>query len=214
MKGKWLVLLMLIFFNKLYAQRFEIGLMAGGNNIIGDIGSDVFINPNGVTSGLLFKWNKSDRLVFRSNIYYSMAKGGSGEKQYQYPYVGKRKYTEYSKKIWSADVLTEWNFFPYHIKEKFAHTPYITLGLGTLVYIVDDLRLGGTLSIPFGVGYKMAFNSKVSLGVDLNFRKTFSDNLDDTNVNRIGRLDTNDWMTTIGLTLTYMFGREPCACGQ
>ena len=37
---------------------------------------------------------------------------------------------------------------------------------------------------------------------------------DKYNTIRLGNLNSNDWLTTIGLTLTYVFGRDPCACDQ
>lgn len=41
------------------AQIHEIGIFAGGNNYIGDVGPTNYVKPNEFAFGLLYKWNKA-----------------------------------------------------------------------------------------------------------------------------------------------------------
>jgi hypothetical protein len=235
MKRIFSLLIIMFLFNISYAQRYEIGLFAGGNNVIGDIGSPVYVALSGATLGGLFKWNVDERLVLRGNLYMSVAHGDDKSSFYDYSNVG--GVTGYDKSILNAEALVEWNFLPYNLRKNNAGTPYAFVGIGGIGYEsilkIDSLgkgdvktSIGSTVCIPFGVGYKYAITKKLVLAVDLSFRYTFSDNLDNSNYQggmkpddgwkqiKFGNLNSNDWFTTIGLTLTYVFGRDPCACSQ
>jgi len=223
---------MLFFFNISYAQRYEIGLFAGGNNIIGDIGNDFYVAPNSITVGGLFKWNKNERLALRGDVYFSIARGVLSKSPY--PFDGS-KVGGYNKGIANSEFVFEWNLLPYNLRKDGANTPYMYAGLGVLVYqgregydyngnidydphasqlVFPFLNFETTISLPFGVGYKYALNHQWVLAADLGFRYAFSDNLDNSAVRKVGNLNSNDWFTTLGLTLTYVFGRDPCPCGQ
>ena len=224
-----------MFFTKVsYAQRYEIGLFAGGNNIIGDIGTDYYINPNSFAFGGLLKWNKDERLAIRANINYSIARGSASKSYYPYNSRSVNAY-DYNKGVGNGEIVVEWNILPYDLRKKEAKTPYIYIGLGALIYqgqpgvsysgdintdphatqlIFSIAGFEATPTIPFGVGYKYALNHSWVLAADLGFRYSYSDNLDNSAAIEVGNLNSNDWLTTLGLTLTYVFGRDPCACGQ
>jgi len=208
-----LLLALITFFNVSYAQRYEIGLFAGGNNIVGDVGSDFYVNPNYPTGGVLFKWNKNERVALRANVYYSLATGKSST---QYPYVGAETDPafEFVTTVGSGELLLEWNFFHFDLRDKdFSQTPYMFLGVGALIFLPRS-GLNYTTTIPFGGGYKYALTDRMVVAADLSFRYSFTNDLDHSEWNKIGNLNSNDWFTTIGITLTYVFGRDPCACGQ
>ena len=222
----------MFFFSTLYAQRYEIGLFAGGNNVVGDVGNDFYVAPNSLTFGALFKWNANNRLALRTNINYSIVRGVSTKSRFEY---NQAVVPDYNKAIGNGEVVVEWNIFPYDLRISGASTPYIFIGLGALIYqgksgipysgdintdphapqlIFGIAGYESTLTIPFGLGYKHALNHNWVLAADLGFRYSYSDNLDNSAVMMVGNLNSNDWFTTLGLTLTYVFGRDPCACGQ
>ena len=226
------LLLLVLFVEVSYAQRYEIGLFAGGNNVVGDIGNDYYVAPNSFTVGGLYKWNVNNRLALRANIYYSIARGDVSKSKYSY---NTNNVPGYAKGIGNGEVVLEWNVLPYDLRKSGAHTPYMFLGLGALIYqgkegvaysgniafdphapqlILSKFGFESTLTIPFGVGYKYALSHSWVLAADLGFRYSFSDNLDNSAAMKVGNLNSNDWFTTLGLTLTYVFGRDPCACGQ
>ena len=54
-----------------YGQIFEVGVFAGGSNLIGDVGSTKYIAPNQPAFGGVFKWNRSPRHSYRLSVIFS-----------------------------------------------------------------------------------------------------------------------------------------------
>ena len=92
-----------------------------------------------------------------------------------------------------------------------------------------------SFAVPFGAGLKYKFNYNWALFGELMFRATFSDSVDystvdDKNIKlgnntlteleiadmiknrQIGNPNSNDWVNSITLGLSYSFGRPPCYC--
>ncbi|MCK5782380.1 MAG: outer membrane beta-barrel protein [Flavobacteriales bacterium] len=215
------LLALITFFNVSYAQRYEIGFFAGGNNIIGDFGSDYYIAPTGATFGGLFRYDMNERLSLRTNIYAS--KVNQDIEKAWLPYGDVKKIVPKSHGVYTVDVVAEWNFYEFNLRKRDRHTPFMYAGIGGIAYqqVVDlnadddkkspeyDKKgMGGTVTIPFGVGYKYAMSTRWVLAADLGFRYTFTDDLDSSETREMGNLNSNDWFTTIGVSLTYVFGRD------
>jgi hypothetical protein len=71
------------------------------------------------------------------------------------------------------------------------------------------------------VGIKGTLTENLILGLEVGVRYTFTDNLDGSNPKneklktlQFGNINSNDWYTFSGLTLTYTFGNKPCYCAQ
>ena len=62
---------MVLFSSTSYSQTYEIGIMAGGANYIGDVGSTSYISPNKFAFGGIAKWNRSNRHSFRASLLYT-----------------------------------------------------------------------------------------------------------------------------------------------
>ena len=188
-------------------------MFAGGNNVIGDVGSGYYVHPNSLSVGGVFKWNLDKRWGLRFNGTFSHAQG-DGSVRFGISEGSGPNY-EYTVALYHAEALVEWNVFDFDLRKvRYNQTPYLTTGIGV---INNDTWLEGrkfAVSLPFGVGYKYAITRKWVLAADLMFRYSFTDDLDLTNGKGVGNLNSNDWLTTVGLTLTYVFGRDPCACGQ
>ncbi|MCK5824219.1 MAG: hypothetical protein KAG96_02300 [Ichthyobacteriaceae bacterium] len=144
----------------------------------------------------------------------------------------------FEKGIANVEVLAEWSLLDFVTFHKNVHSPYMTIGVGALAFQysgktaildngnkipVNEIKDGDiineysdyngidySITIPFGVGYKYLINYKWAAGVDLMFRYTFTDNLDDSGVKNVGNINSNDWFPTVGFTITYVFGRPPC----
>lgn len=99
-----------------------------------------------------------------------------------------------------------------------------------------------TAGIPFGIGLKYKMNTNWSIYGEATFRPTFSDDLDFNdieklpysveyqninatdipaatqvfenyiNANKIGNLNSKDWLNSITIGISYSFGRPPCYC--
>ena len=205
-----------------YAQRYEVGFFVGGNNVIGDIGTNIYVAPYQPTFGGIAKWNKDERLAIRATLYHSWTRSvGSSKYETDYPH-------KFRNGIVNSEIALEWNIFDYNLRYKRGKgnpwTPYMFIGIGGVMFEkiedsnndgnFEDAGFGYGYTIPFGVGYKMAISHSWVVAADLTFRYVSSDDLDYSDTKELGNLKTNDWFTTIGVTFTYVFGRDACPCGQ
>ena len=209
------------------AQIHEIGIFAGGNNYIGDIGPTNYIAPNNGAFGLLYKWNKSPRHSWRASAIFG--KIASKDADSDMP-SRKQRDLKFENDIKELSLGLEFNFFDFNLHESgFLFTPYVYSGLSVFgyseqFYIGKDLREDYetfSLAIPMTVGVKTRIAEKFILGFEVGARYTFTDNLDGSNPKndnfeelRFGNLNSNDWYVFTGFTLTYTFGNKPCYCAE
>ncbi|AKA35612.1 DUF6089 family protein [Flagellimonas lutaonensis] len=220
----WLLLFMCIVFFKMNAQTYEIGLYAGGANMIGDVGRTNYVLPSGPAFGGVFKWNKSKRYAWRGSVIYGSftaddSKSGKPSRQ-QRGYSVDNTIMEFSAGL-------EFNFVEYNLhKLGPAFTPYLYTGVTYFRYdfkYIDALQVqdigqkDGSFAIPMTVGAKLRLNQFLILGAEIGARYTFTDNLDASNPEnsnfeqfRFANILSDDWYVFSGLTLTYTFGRKPC----
>ncbi len=221
----FVLVILLCILGKLNAQTYEIGMFAGGTNNIGDVGKTNYISPSGPAFGGIFKWNKSKRYAWRATVLYGNftaddSKSDQASRQ-QRGFVIKNSVLETSLGL-------EFNFVEYNLhKLGPAFTPYLYTGLTYFRYgydyfdagVVQDInQKDGSLAIPMTVGAKARINQFLILGAEIGARYTFTDNLDGSNPEgsnfqqfRFGNIFSDDWYVFSGITLTYTFGRKPCA---
>nr|WP_299344329.1 DUF6089 family protein [Allomuricauda sp.] len=216
------IFLCLVF--KMSAQTYEIGIFAGGANVIGDVGRTNYILPSGPAFGGIFKWNKSKRYAWRASVIYGSFTAddskSSKASRVQRDYVIDNSVTE-------ASVGLEFNFVEYNLhKLGPAFTPYLYTGFTYFRYdfnyfdaqqVQDINQKEGSFAIPMTVGAKFRLNTFLILGAEIGARYTFTDNLDGSNPEgsnfeqfRFGNILSDDWYVFSGITLTYTFGRKPC----
>ena len=102
----------------------------------------------------------------------------------------------------------EFNWWPYKTgSQKTKYSPYVTAGVG---YSIDLFAEGKShLYIPFGGGVKVNLGKRLSGGLEVSMRKTFTDILDGPDYVNPGRevgkmtLGNNDWYMFTGVFLTY-----------
>lgn len=207
------------------AQTYEVGLFAGGSNIIGDVGSTQFIDPVDLTVGGLFKWNRSDRHSFRASVIFSNMVGDDNDSD---DVSRDLRGYKYNYNLIEASVGIEYNFWEWELYTgKPQIVPYIYTGITGFQYeafrldqvsnqlVEEDTDRG--LAIPFILGVKYNIAPKLVLGLEAGVRYTFTDNLDGSNNEdfenvSFGNINNNDWYVFSGVTLTYAFGRKPCYC--
>uniref|UniRef100_UPI0039A692D3 type IX secretion system protein PorG n=1 Tax=Ornithobacterium rhinotracheale TaxID=28251 RepID=UPI0039A692D3 len=238
-----------------YGQRHELGVFLGGANAISDIGRTDYINPlpkkvNGsfkvpATFGLIYRRNLNPQQSLRFGLTYASLADSDLLAAENYR---NRRGASYTSSILEFSALYEYNFFPINTEQRTAQSPYIFGGLAAfghprLKYKYESGKLESkenesqvSMSIPFGVGYKVKFNWNWVLGAEIGFRPTFVNNLDlawaeESDVEGFDKLgDTektsaeeliskrqlgtpkNDWYVFTGFTLTYTFGRPACFC--
>jgi hypothetical protein len=209
---------------KVSAQTYEIGIFAGGTNMIGDVGRTNYILPSGPAFGGIFKWNKSKRYAWRASVLYGDFTADDTKSHMQ-----SRQQRRYSvdNSILEASLGLEFNFVEYNLhKLGPAFTPYLYTGFTYFRYdfmyfdalqVQDINQKEGSFAIPMTVGAKYRLNQFLILGAEIGARYTFTDNLDASNPEgsnfeqfRFGNILSDDWYVFTGFTLTYTFGRKPC----
>ncbi|KAA2218492.1 type IX secretion system protein PorG [Maribacter flavus] len=208
----------------LNAQMYEVGVFAGGANMIGDVGRTNYILPSDLAFGGVFKWNISKRYAWRGSLTYGKFTAddtkSSDTSRQQRGYVVDNAILEGSAGL-------EFNFVDYNLhKLGPAFTPYLYTGVTYFRYdysyfnggVLQDLsQSDGSFAIPMTVGFKYRINQFLIFGAEIGARYTFTDNLDASNPEgsnfeefAFGNIFSDDWYVFSGVTLTYTFGRKPC----
>jgi hypothetical protein len=217
-------LVFLLTVGTLGAQTYEVGIFAGGANVIGDVGRTNYILPSGIAYGGLFKWNRSKRYAWRASIMRGSFTADDSKSSFasrnQRAFIVENTVTEFSAGM-------EFNFVEYNLhKLGPAFTPYLYTGFTYFRYdfnYIDALQVqdlnqkAGSFAIPMTVGAKYRINQFFILGAEIGARYTFTDNLDASNPEgsnfeqfRFGNILSDDWYVFSGITFTYTFGRKPC----
>src|SRR5690606_1663105 len=140
-------LLIVIFglsFSLSIAQRHEVGIFAGGANVIGDIGRSNYINPMPVSynsdkitdklplaMGLLYRFNFNPHMGLRFNAIYAKVIGN--DKTAPEKFKRERGYA-YKNNILEGSLLFEYNFFDINNENAAKHSPYIFGGIGAFMF--------------------------------------------------------------------------------
>jgi len=221
-----LFLVFLLAMSTLGAQTYEVGVFAGGANMVGDVGRTNYILPSGIAYGALFKWNKSKRYAWRASLIRGSFTADDNKSNLasrrQRGFVVENSVTEFSAGL-------EFNFVEYNLhKLGPAFTPYLYTGFTYFRYdfnYIDALQVqdldqrDGSFAIPMTVGAKYRISQFFIVGAEIGARYTFTDNLDasfpegsnfDLPEIRFGNILSDDWYMFSGITFTYTFGRKPC----
>ncbi len=220
----------LIFFLSIFstqAQINELGVFLGGSNYIGDIGPTDYIKPNDLALGIVYKWNRSPRHSYRLSLKH--AKISSDDLDSESEGRQLRGY-EFDNSITEVTAAFEFNFFDFNLHDlEPQFTPYVYTGISYFFYKESYFASGvhekdgseSSLAIPMAVGFKTNIAPKFVIGVEVGFRYTFTDNLDGSNPEakdlaafRFGNINSKDWYTFTGVTLTYTFTEKPCFCSD
>ncbi len=226
---RYLILLLLsVFFAQTsHSQIYEVGVFAGGCNVIGDVGATNYISPNTAAFGLMLKWNRSPRHSWRVSLIYSDLKGGDSESDD--PRRVERDF-EFDSNILEISAGMEFTFWEFDLHTSdFKITPYLYSGItagkhDNFFYdqngeIIDENTTSWAFGIPMVLGVKSNITNHVILGFEIGARYTFSDEIDGSVPDGdfedqvgIGNTNSNDWYVFTGFTLTYTFGQRPCYC--
>ncbi|WP_073150874.1 type IX secretion system protein PorG [Mesonia phycicola] len=222
------IIMIVLLNNTLQAQTYEIGVMLGGINYIGDVGSTNYISPNELAIGGILKWNRSERHSFRASLLYSQLSADDADsdesRRQERGYYFDNSLLEGSLGL--EFTFKEWSLHKY--KPQF--TPYLYSGITG--FLSNEMGLSSNneitkrkrkidFAIPMVFGIKWSFATKFVFAAEIGARYTFTDNLDGSNPEEFdggenlpsfGNLNTNDWYMFTGITVTYTFGRKPCYC--
>ncbi len=189
-----------------FAQRSELGVMAGTSFYMGDINTDKLFAQSRFSAGLIYRYNFSTRWALKMNALYAQVKGDDAK--YDNP-----RNLSFRSNIYDFSAQAEFNFLNYFTgSEKYSRfTPYLFGGMALFffnpeAYVVDNAHPEGNwvalqplstegqglsaypdtktyslaqFAIPFGLGFKFSLSKKICIGAEWSMRKTFTDYLDD-----------------------------------
>jgi hypothetical protein len=202
---KWFFLsISFLSFTGVSAQKWEVGAILGGSNYAGDLARKVVIKKTGLSIGLLGRYNFSDYMSVRQSLSY--IKISADDKNFS-EYVTRN--LSFTSDIFELGNMVELNFrrfgtevsgysgiqskrstfFAFSGINVFYFNPSAYIG-GSLTKLqplgTEGQNLGQTkkykrvgISIPMGGGYKINLSNNFVCSVELGFRKTFTDYLDD-----------------------------------
>ncbi|GGE08127.1 type IX secretion system protein PorG [Psychroflexus salis] len=219
--------------SSLHAQTYEVGVMIGGTNFTGDVGSTSYVLPEDYANrsngsfGLIFKWNRSVRHSFRFSILRARTYGDDRRSRMNRRIARNYRFNQDMTEISAGIEYTFWDWDPHEAKTQI--TPYLATGPTYFFahhHFARNNRLAkgeqfGSFAIPMIFGVKVNIATHWVLAGEFGARYTFTDNLDgsnpseingETNFTNFGNPNTNDWYMFAGFTLTYSFGRKPCYC--
>src|SRR5690606_21080683 len=139
-----LILTLGLFFSLSWAQRHEIGIFAGGANVIGDIGRSNYINPLPVSYGseklmdrvpfaigAIYRFNFNPYMGVRFNGIFSRVVGADATAPEQYK---KQRNYAFKNNIIEGSLVFEYNLFDINDEDGKKHSPYIFGGIGAFMY--------------------------------------------------------------------------------
>ncbi|MBQ0735148.1 DUF6089 family protein [Aquimarina celericrescens] len=216
-------IIVLFFVQSIMSQTYEVGLIAGGANYIGDVGSTYYIAPNDFAVGVIGKWNRSKRHAFRASFLYAQinADDSKGDDRRE------QRGLSFDNSIKELSVGMEYNFWDWFLYDgKPQWTPYLYTGITGFNYGAQAVDSNNQIeayadkwnfAIPMVLGIKKTLGRKFIIGAEIGARYTFTDNLDGSDPDPrfgegFGNLNNNDWYVFTGITLSYTWGRIPCYC--
>ena len=179
-----------------------LGISGGTSYYMGDLNPMIPFNMPSPSFGGLLKYNINPRYAFKGSLMYGSLKGDDLNFASDFH---QRRAARFSTSYLETSLQFEFNFMEYEFDiRKRSFSPYVVAGIG---YTLTLGGAGNFVNLPFGVGVKRTLSNRASAGIEWNFRKLFSDNLD--GIVNVGN-DTygsifvnNDWYSYAGIFITY-----------
>ncbi len=195
----------LLFFQiSAYSQFMELGVLVGGSNYSGDLVPTLMPDRGNYhfALGVFGRYNFAPRFAVKAHFYAGKISGSDSNSAVSEETLMRN--LSFRSKIYELGIQGELNilkFEPY--RKDFAFTPYLFAGVSGFHFNPEayydrkwhKLKELGTegqglpgyeeqyklyqVSIPAGVGFKIALNELAIIGFEMGIRKTFTDYLDD-----------------------------------
>ena len=204
-----LVIILFAFSTTAFGQLAELGLFGGATNFMGDVGASGLSVPQGWVGGMNFRFQFNEHYGLRVSGNYGQIAAKDEMSSWE---SKKDRNLSFRSTIWEASIMMEINFFDYVTgSRKKTHSPYIFVGLGIFGfnpqaqytdgewYDLQPLSTEGQatslnaqgqygligLSLPFGIGYRWSIGNSTSIALEMGFRPTSTDYLDDASKNYV-----------------------------
>lgn len=224
-------LFLLFLSNIVFSQSFHVGLFGGISNYQGDLTDKYYVGKlTKPAFGLTGMYEVSDRVSIRAGLTFAKIAGAD---QYLSKDYLRTRNLSFESNITEFSLLGEFNVFNLN---SIRWTPYVFGGLAVFKfnpytydttntkYYLKPLSTEGQgleqyperkpysltqFAIPFGGGIKYAINDRLRLGLELGFRKTFTDYLDDVSTNYADAADLLAARGPKAVELAYRAGELP-----
>jgi hypothetical protein len=192
-------------------QEGEIGISAGGAHYFGDLNPDAHLNHPTVAFGAFFKKQFGNYVALKVAAHFAtLGYSDIYNKQNEFDL---RRNLSFNTNIEEVTLQGDFNFFKFIPGDpRYRFTPYITFGVGAFAYDPYTYYQGqkvylralgtegqgsaaypkrkpyGTMAVcfPLGVGFKYSFNPKMNLGLEICYRFTTTDYIDDVSTTYAG----------------------------
>ena len=156
--------------------RMEIGAMAGGSFYMGDANQTLFRQTRPAFDALC-RYNLNKRFTLKADLGVAGIAGTTVGNTDEYP--GGTE-LDFARTLADGSLQLEFNFYefgaPDYTPGASRLSPYLTVGLGGLVWEDDGLK--GTALVPFGLGIKYKLPNRFNIGLEWTGNLSFSDRLD------------------------------------
>ncbi|MEA3444904.1 MAG: DUF6089 family protein [Bacteroidota bacterium] len=170
-----IILFVLVITQLVYGQKKgDIGAFVGGSYYLGEINPTIQFRETQPAFGAFYRHVYNLRWSLRGSVYYAKLRGHDILSKYDF-----HQHRNHSFYLEIVDIaaMAEFNFLPYiTTSSKYNFAPYVTAGLSYMVSLND--KVAGTMTIPFGIGFKVNISERMSAGCEWGWRNTFSDELD------------------------------------
>jgi hypothetical protein len=188
----------------------EIGVHGGSSYYLGDANNVLFKNAQ-LSYGLIYRQKFNPRLAAHLS-WNSATVAGKGS-------IDNVNNISFNNRVNAFDLAGEFNFFSYERKEYLpfskTFTPFIFAGVGGA--LGDSVA---TMSLPFGVGFKMMLGDRLNLNIMWSNRLMFNDNLEGkADFNDHAELNgtnifNNDMLSTLSVGITLNIWKKKCDCSS
>lgn len=186
-----------------YVQEGEFGIAVGAGHYFGDLNTRAALNRPKFSAGIFFTKQFSNYIGLKIAANYAQL-GYSDV--YSKNETQKLRNLSFNTSIWELSLNGQFNFFKFYPGvEGYTYTPYLSLGIGLFsydpyAYLADekyylrplategqgdtaypDRKPYGTMAlcIPLALGFKYNLSDKVNFFVEVGYRFTNTDYLDD-----------------------------------
>jgi hypothetical protein len=189
----------------------EFGISAGAAHYFGDLNPDIHLNRPKAAVGIFFRKQFGNYVAARLNAHFAqLGYSDIYNKQNEFEH---RRNLSFNTNIWELTLQGDFNFFRFVPGDpRFRFTPYITFGLGVFSYdpyayyqgqkvylrplgtegqgtaAYPDRKPYGSMAIcfPLGVGVKYNLTRSLNVGLEIAYRFTSTDYLDDVSKTYVG----------------------------
>lgn len=215
---------------EVFSQRGgEFGVSAGGSYYMGDINLyKHFYSPH-INVGGFARYHINQRYVIKLGAAYARLSAADEDFNNEFQLL---RDSEFETSLIEMSMQFEVHFLPYLIGDvkRQSFTPYLQSGISA--YLANSSQDIINFSIPIGFGIKKNVKPQLVVGLEWNFRRTFSDYLDSLSGEDLDNYDPNygtpvdeasrnkqtgfrynkDWYSMACVTVSYTFKFNKIGC--